>query len=569
MFRHSLILWLLLSSNFVIRAQCPFDASINPSSLNLCPLSSDTLFAGPAGSYQWFRNGLPLINSNQSFWVVTAQNDAGASFQVVQTLNGCSEASPTSTVNLVPTPPLSFNVTGADDGTLCGGESALLQINSGHSTSINWFRNGIQIPGANQTQLSVNQPGNYSVTAAVADCPSFIQFSSSFALQVITPEVPVISADQNLEVLNASGGALSYIWSLNGSVLTGLSGAQISPTQTGVYTVTALYDGGCNATSAGFVFEGFGSPCTFEAIITAPAGLSVCPGDSILLQANGQSNFQWFVNGEVLEGATNAEIQIPSALAGSTITLSAADGLCSDVSAPVQIQQVILGVPVITTENNVTVVCEGGSLLLNIEGNFMLQSWFQSGKPIGGQVLQTYITSPGFYSATVTDLQCPDVFIETETINIELADNPIPVLSFSGSSLSTEAGAQSYIWFLNGSVVPGLSGNVVLAQNGSWQVEAFYSNGCSALSEVFLVESIGWEVPATRSMHVKPNPADDVLWFDSPGGRMRLIDMLGRIHFDQIVNKGWMNLPFKPGSGHYLLMVENENGIWQHKVIFR
>lgn len=569
MFRLHLILWVLLSNSFVIYAQCPFDATITPSSLNLCPLSSDTLFAGPASSYQWFRNGVPILNSNQSFWVVTAQNDGGASFQVVQTLNGCSEASPTSTVNLVPTPQLSFSITGANNGILCAGESALLQINSGHSATINWFRNGIQIPGANQTQLSVNQSGNYSVTAAVADCPSFIQFSNPFSLQVVVPEVPVISADQSLGVLNASGGGLSFTWSFNGSVMPEFTGSQIASPQNGVYTVTAVYEGGCAATSAPFVFEGFGSPCTFEALISAPNGFEVCPNDSILLQVNGENNFQWFVNGEILEGANSPQIQIPSTLAGSTITVSATEGFCSDLSAAVQIQEVTLGVPVITTENNVTTVCEGESILLSIAGNFMLQSWFQSAKPIGGQVLQLYATSPGFYSATVFDLQCPDVFIETEPITIDLAENPMPVLSLSGSSLSTAAGAQSYVWFLNGVVVPGLSGNVVLAQNGTWQVEAFYSNGCSALSEAFLVEAIGWELPAARTIHVKPNPVDDMLWIDSPGGRMRLLDVLGRIHFDQIVNQGWINLPFRPNSGHYLLMVENEKGIWQQKVVFR
>lgn len=569
MFRLLLVLWLFLSSTFAIKAQCPFDASITPASLNLCPLSSDTLFAGPASSYQWFRNGIPLLNSNQSFWVISAQNDAGASFQVVQTLNDCSEASPSAVVSLVPTPQLSFTVSGADNGILCGGESALLQISSGHSATISWFRNGIQIPGANQTQLSVNQSGNYSVTAAVADCPAFIQFSNPFGLQVIVPEVPVISADQSVEVLNASGGGLSFSWSLNGSVLPEFTGAQISPPQTGVYTVTAFYEGGCNATSAAFVFEGFGPPCTFEATITAPAGLSVCPGDSILLQANGQSNFQWFVDGTALEGANDAQIQLPAELAGSSITLSATEGLCTDVSAAVQFQEATLGVPVITTANNDTVVCEGESLLLSIDGNFMLQSWIQSGKPIGGQLLQLYVTSPGFYSATVVDLQCPDITIETEPINIELAENPMPIISFSGSSLSTEAGAQNYVWFLNGSVVPGLNGNIVLAQNGNWQVEAYYSNGCSALSEVLLVESIGWNLPITRPIQVRPNPADEVLWIDSPGGRMRLLDVLGRIHVDQEVNQGWMTLPFKPESGHYLLVVENAQGLWQQKVVFR
>ncbi len=569
MFRRFIFIGLCVLQALALKAQCPFDAVITPSSLSLCPLDSDTLFAGPATSYQWFRNSIPLVNSNQSFWVVNAQNDAGASFLVVQTLNGCSEASAPVTVSVIPTPPVTFAVDGTVDGFLCAGQTATLSISSVHSSSVSWFRNGIQVTGANSPTLTVSQGGTYSVTAAVAQCPNIVQFSGTESIQLVTPVVPVISANLDQELLLATGNANSYIWQLNGEPIAGASTAQLSPTQTGVYTVTAIYNGGCSATSANFVFEGFNDPCTFVAQISTPNGNSLCQGDSLLLSVNGESNFQWFSDGQAIEGANSAQFLLPSELVATVVTASATEGICADVSEPISINLVFPIYPVIATEGGLTEICEGGTLTLSIESGYTVQNWLLDGNPVGSNGLSLAASQAGSYSVEVFGEACPDQLLLTEPVNIGLAPNPQPVLSLNGSSLSTSTQAESYQWYLDGNLVPGLSGATILAQNGVWEVQVTYANGCSATSEPFTVESIGWSLPELRSMLVKPNPSEGVLWVDSPGGRMRLFDVLGRIHFEAEVERGWMLLPVRPESGHYLLMVENSRGHWQQKVVFR
>ncbi len=569
MFRRFILIALCLLQVLELQAQCPFDAVITPSSLSLCPLGSDTLFAGPATSYQWFRNSIPLVNSNQSFWVVNAQNDAGANFLVVQTLNGCSEASAPATVSVVATPPVTFTVDGTVDGFLCAGQTANLSISSVHSSSISWFRNGIQITGANTPLITVSQGGSYSVTAAVAECPNIVQFSSAESFQLITPVVPVISANLDQELLLATGNANSYEWQLNGEPISGTTTAQLSPTQTGVYTVTAFYNGGCSAVSAAFVFEGFNDPCTFVAQISTPNGNSLCQGDSLLLAVNGDSNFQWFSDGVAIDGANSAQFLMPADLAATVITASATEGICADVSEPVSINLVFPVFPTIATEGGLLEVCERSTLTLSIESGYTVQNWLLNGSPVGSSGLSFDASEAGSYAVEVFGEACPDQLLVTEPINIGLALNPQPVLSLNGSSLSTSAQAESYLWFLNGSLVPGLTGATILAQNGIWEVEVTYANGCSAASEPFTVESIGWNLPAVKTMAVKPNPSEGMLWVESPGGRMRLLDILGRIHFDATVDQGLMLLPVRPQPGHYLLTVENSRGIWQQKVVFR
>ena len=83
----------------VLLAQCPFNPTITPSSLQLCPNQSDTLWTQTANVYQWYRSGNPIPNSNLPYLVVNQSTDAGQSFVVAATVNGCTEASPAVSVS--------------------------------------------------------------------------------------------------------------------------------------------------------------------------------------------------------------------------------------------------------------------------------------------------------------------------------------------------------------------------------------------------------------------------------------------------------------------------------------
>ena len=87
-----------------LSAQCPFNPTVINGNVALCPSQSDTLSTQTAGSYQWYKNGNPIIGANQQTLTINQVQDAGASFLVVSTINNCTEPSPAIQVTSITVP---------------------------------------------------------------------------------------------------------------------------------------------------------------------------------------------------------------------------------------------------------------------------------------------------------------------------------------------------------------------------------------------------------------------------------------------------------------------------------
>lgn len=153
---------------------CDHMPIITPGSIILCPNTSDTLWTQHYDTLQWYKDGMPILNATDSFYVVDAFADGGSTFTVSATLNNCTQISEPVLVDgwvfLLPSV-----ITEGNIDTICVGDTLLLIMGLPYTTNIQWTRNGLDIEGATDDTLVVTTSGGYSVSGAPAQCPNYIQ----------------------------------------------------------------------------------------------------------------------------------------------------------------------------------------------------------------------------------------------------------------------------------------------------------------------------------------------------------------------------------------------------------
>lgn len=137
---------------------------------------------------------------------------------------------------------VSINAAGAS--TFCSGDSVLLTSTLSNATSIQWNKNGINIPGATSPSFIAKAAGSY--TLLVSDNCGNSTTSNTVIVNVnklppakITPSgaINICSGDTLLVSAN-TGANLSYQWFKNNAVLPGQTNATLVVTNGGNYKVT-------------------------------------------------------------------------------------------------------------------------------------------------------------------------------------------------------------------------------------------------------------------------------------------------------------------------------------------
>jgi hypothetical protein len=127
-----------------------------------------------------------------------------------------------------------------------------------------------------------------------------------------------------------------------------------------------------------------------------------------------------------------------------------------------------------------------------------------------GQVDTFKVDTAGIYFVKVTDKRFCTVY---DTIFIESVPKPSkPKILRSDDTLRCIDSAASYTWYHNGEKIQGSITNMhILLENGSYSVIITNSQGCTALSEAFLVDNIGINTPESIGLKIYPNPAQDYI----------------------------------------------------------
>lgn len=257
-----------------------------------------------SGGMQGFTitNNTSGATANISFQIVASQANAGYNtLTFTATDNGTPPLATTVTlvihIDTVPTPV----ITGPSE--FCAGQSITLSVQGGNYSTYNWT------PGnQNTSNITVNQPGTYTVTGTIGGCS---QTSAPFLVTENPLPNPVILGASSLcgdapnTTLTLNNSYVSYLWS-NGSTDSSIvvSG--------GSYTVTVTDGNGCTNTSAQVTVSLSPEPVADFSFV--PPGGTIFPGDTINFMdlssvANPANIVSWTWN---LGDGNNSALQNPA-----------------------------------------------------------------------------------------------------------------------------------------------------------------------------------------------------------------------------------------------------------------
>lgn len=369
---------------------------------DLCTGDSVELAAnlGSGLSYQWLFNGSDISGETSSKLQAKAEGDY--SVEVTNSAN-CTSTSNAQTINIISDP--AANITAGSATTFCGGESVTLNANTGSGFTYKWFKNGFE-QSVTDSSIVVATTGDYSVEVTINGSCSAT--SSVISTNVLSNPTPIITQNN---VTLSTANFTQYQWYLNGSIINGATAQLYLATESGSYHVETVNSLGCInsssvkivcvpqptisangnlvSTSEGSAYEwyldGIAIPNSdqqnltaqnsgiYQALVTNNEGctsfsdeLTVCvPAPTItqiddnILQASNGTNYQWFVNGDSIDGETSQVIVTP--LTGS-YTVGVTNNSCTSISQPISI---VLGI--VELESVINVFPNPTDAILDIE----------------------------------------------------------------------------------------------------------------------------------------------------------------------------------------------------------
>ncbi len=407
----------------------------------ICPEASATLDAGPGYATYLWSDG----SQEQTY---TA--NAGGLYEVTVTDQlGCQGTASFSVSVLAPAP-----VAIAGALSFCENDSTTLIADPGFST-YTWS------DGSSGSELVVDVPGAYSVTATDADGCSV---SDTVSVLLDTLPEPAVSGILSFctgenTVLDAGPGFAAYDWS-NGA---DLQTATID--QPGTYSVTVTNDAGCTAADTVQVAE------VPELSPVISGETAFCAGASALLDAGaGYATYLW-------SDGTSAQTLSVADPGVYGLTVTDANGCAGDTT--VTIAENALPVPAIS---GVPAFCAGDSTVLSAGPGLAGYLWSD-----GTTAPDLVVDNPGTYGLTVTDANgCSD------STSIAVVENQIapPVISgataFCAGDSTLLAGGAGYV---NYSWSDGSAGQfLTVADGGVYELTVTDNNGCSAQATVDITE---------------------------------------------------------------------------------
>jgi dienelactone hydrolase len=429
-------------------------------STSFCTGGSVTLTA-PAGyaSYAWSTGETTssIVVNQAGTYSVLGTSAAGCTYTVGQPV--------TVTVQQATTP----TITASGPTSFCTGQNVTLSTAPVANATYLWST------GATTSSITVSQSGNYTVTVSEANgCtatsqPVAVTVSGPIAVQ-ISASSTTLCAGASVS-LSGSAGFASYQWS------TGQTGASISVSQAGSYSLTVTDANGCTG-SATVVVSADTPPS--NAGITANGSTSFCVGGSVTLTAPaGYVGYLWST------GQGTPSITVSQAGTYSLIGTTAA-GCTYSIGQPVVVSVTQTTIPVISASGPVD-LCTGQSVTLSIQPQPNTQyQWSNgaTGTSITVNQAGTYTVVASTANGCVSTAQGVVVTVGTSQTPFVTVSSPF-ICPGSPVTLSAQFGFGSYTWS-NGQT----GQTITVNQAGTYTVvvSGGVAGACSSSSDPIVIQ---------------------------------------------------------------------------------
>lgn len=242
----------------------------------------DATTAG-AATYAWSNGG-----TTAQITVTTS----GTYSCVVTKTSGCTATTNaiTVTVNATPTAP-TINANGPT--TFCNGDTVILT--SSQTSGIVWSNN------ATSASITVVSSGSYDVTYTDGNGCSATSAATAVTVNA-NPSAPVVTASGSTSFCTGDSVLLSSNQNSGNLWSTGATTQDIYVSQSGSYTVTYTDGNGCSATSAATTVSVSSSPAP---TVSITGSTQLCPGETVTLSSSTGDTYQWYLNGNPINGATS------------------------------------------------------------------------------------------------------------------------------------------------------------------------------------------------------------------------------------------------------------------------
>jgi gliding motility-associated-like protein len=257
--------------------------------------------------------------------------------------------------------------------------------------------------------------------------------------------------------------------------------------------------------------------CAAPAVAEITSGSTMCPGDSVLLQANDLAGYQytWFRNGVLLVGELGSSIYVLD-VEDYTVVLSDSidltDASCSLESSVSSVDIIDCNTCTPPSSADITALqttfCSGDSNTIEAnEVSGYTYTWFRNDVELLGEAGNSLVvTDSGSYTVRIADpagLEDSNCYLDAQPVQMMLTDNLNPTLSISTDDLtnceetdvlfditSSELGASPVLsWEVNGVPVMGADGNSLaistLVSGDEVRVLAIIQESCTVSDSVY------------------------------------------------------------------------------------
>ncbi len=335
----------------LVTADAPIAAITDAGGTTICAGTTTTLDAttGVGLTYQWLLDGVAITGANSSSYSTT---DTGSYSAIVTNSTGCSATSNIITITSNPSP--TANVVLSGPITFCLGGSVTMTANYEADYTYQWYNTaGVISSATGQSYTAGTSSGYYVIVTNSYGCSA-----TSATTNVVANPLPDVTITPGGSILLCAGGSVSlnaavvagyiYQWYVGGSAIAGATNSAYLATTSGGYRVQVTNPAtGCSdETHTDMVVTVIN-----EAIVTPITSASYCWGSSALLTTNvsgatSTATYQWYFNGVLIPGATNA---IYNATApGDYSVLITIPGSCTMTTPSLTVTQYPLPNPIVS-----------------------------------------------------------------------------------------------------------------------------------------------------------------------------------------------------------------------------